>query len=404
MKRKIIAVLLVPALLCGCSQSEPGENLSLSEQTLDHLDIENENSYTPLNYQPQKALWFTMEDFRKALENKTEEEFVRDIAEEFEKIKDTGFNTVYVHVRAYNDAYYNSDIFPPAAGNNGDFDPLERVIEAAHCQNLSVHAWINPLRCQTEEQLKSLDSGYVIRKWYDDVSKRNDYICKVKDRWYLNPAHREVIDYIGDGVTEIVNNYQVDGVHIDDYFYPEKSEDFDKKAFSQSGQSDLSDWRRGNTDTMVKEIYDRVKSRDARLLFGISPQGNMTVDREDLYADVKKWASEDGFCDYIVPQLYYGFKNESMPFEETFYDWKEQTTAVPLVAGICTYKVGKTDKWAGTGKNEWVEDKEIPSRQIGLVLENGAGIAVYSYDTLFSEQNKSELEKITCELGDRQLS
>ena len=124
---------------------------------------------------------------------------------------------VYVHVRAYNDCCYESDIFPCAEYYNGNYDALEITLNEAHKLGLSVHAWLNPLRCQTDEQMKTLDTNFQIKKWYNDSKKNGTYIVKLEDRWYLNPAYNEVREYIASGAAEIVRNYDVDGIHIDDY-------------------------------------------------------------------------------------------------------------------------------------------------------------------------------------------
>lgn len=400
MKKKLSVIFFVLLILCGCSREiEVNDSLTLNEQTLEQLQLETvaeEEKYKPLNFAAQKAVWFTMEDFRKILSGKSEEKFTDDISALLTKIKDTGFNTVYVHVRPYNDAYYKSEIFPLSEALNGEFDPFEIVVEKAHEMNLSVHAWINPMRCQTTEDMESLDEKYKIKTWYDS-DMRGEFIAEVNGRWYLNPAYEEVQEYIADGVSELVQNYNVDGIHIDDYFYPTQDESFDKTAFEKSGATDLAGWRTENINHMVQTIYDTVKEENADILFGISPQGNIEINQSSLYADVVTWCSQSGYCDYIVPQLYYGFKNESKPFKETLLEWKNIVAGeeISLVAGICTYKIGSEDKWAGTGKNEWIEDKNIPSRQIEYALANECSVAIYSVESLFDEKNSEECRLIS---------
>ena len=392
--KKIILMLLTVLFLCSCGEKSSDETLSLSQQTPEQLGIvpDNKTHYIPLNHDTQKAVWFTMMDWEDILCNKTEEEFTANMTAMLEKIKDMGFNTLYLHVRAFSDAYYNSDLFPRGQFLTGDYDPLALTLPIAHSMGLSVHGWINPLRCGTDKDMDAMSDSFTVRNWYD--SKRDSYICKVGDRWYLNPAYNEVRELISRGAHEIAENYDIDGLNIDDYFYPTTAESFDSETFSQSGCTDLSEWRRSNTDLMVKGIYDAVKSVDEDILFGISPQGNMDTDMNILYADVHKWASEDGFCDYIAPQLYYGFKNETLPFVPTLSDWINECTAVKLVTGICTYKIGKEDKWAGSGIDEWINDTHIPSEEAKTVLDNGPGVAVYSVGSLFDENIEGEKEAL----------
>lgn len=407
MKKKFIWVIAMTLCLFGCSAEEnagTNESLVLNEQTIEQLQLENYNSTNeeaeslPVNYENQKSIWFTMMDYEKALKYQSKEEFTDYISSLTEKIKNSGFNTIYVHVRPYNNAYYKSEIFPCAENYPAGYDSFEIIIEKAHESGLSVHGWINPLRCQNKEEMEKLDDKYQIKKWYNEKS---DYISPVDGRYYLNPAYEEVREYISDGVTELVQNYSIDGIHIDDYFYPTKEESFDESVFEKSGENDLKEWRTENINLMVKGIYDTVKQQNEKLLFGISPQGNAEISINNLYADVKKWCSESGFCDYIAPQLYYGFKNESKPFEETLIEWKDMNTCddVKLVAGICVYKIGNEDKWAGSGKNEWIEDKNIPSRQIECVFENNCSVAVYSVGHLFEEKNSEECKLISDKLN-----
>ncbi len=130
-----------------------------------------------------------------------------------------------------------------------------------------------------------------------------------------------------------------------------------------------------------KKLYDTVKEKDERLLFGISPQGNIRADYETQYADVRKWGSESGFCDYIVPQIYYGFDNETMPFLTTLEEWLKLTdeSVVSLIIGLAAYKLGREDKWAGSSAElEWINDPDIINKQIDAVEASEAnGYAIY---------------------------
>lgn len=400
MKKKVVLIMTSLALLCACSESENisiNESLSLNEQTLQQLQLEEikyESDFIPINYENQKAIWFTMMDFEKALNGKSMEAFTDDISSVLENIKSMGFNTVYVHVRPYNDAYYKSEIFPPSKAMPETYDPLKIIIEKSHELNLSIHGWINPLRCQTETEVKELDEKYQVKKWQGESNE--DFISVFDGRYYLNPAYEQVREYISEGVLELIKNYDIDGVHIDDYFYPTTNEDFDKISFEKSSETDLKKWRTENINLMIKCIYDTIKSYNPDLIFGISPQGNVSIDKNNLYADVEKWCSESGYCDYIAPQLYYGFKNESLPFEDTFDQWSDMVSCdeVNLVTGICMYKIGNEDKWAGSGKSEWIDDENIPSRQIEYVFDKQSSVAIYSYDSLFNKKNEEEKDLI----------
>lgn len=411
MKRILSAfIALTTALLwTGCSVPSNENNslvsehssLGLQDNSLMPYEFLQEDAYETLNYDYQHAMWFAYMDYEKILKDKTEEEFTKAITERFAKAKSIGINTLYVQVRAFCDAYYKSDIFPKAASfdETQDFDPLDIMVKSAHSLQLSIHAWINPLRAQTDEEMQKLDSKFLIKQWYDDNTKKETLLGLVNGRWYLNPAYEEVRKFVADGTTEIVAKYQVDGIHIDDYFYPTTEETFDSSAFTETGnQQNLADWRRNNINSMVKEMYQSIKKINRNVLFGISPQGNINSNFNIQYADVAKWSSENGFCDYIVPQIYFGFKNENCPFESSLNDWNKLVTSnsVKLIIGLCTYKIGNEDKWAGTGKDEWITDNEIVSREVSLVKSNDSfnGIAIYSYGSTFEPENPDAEEKL----------
>lgn len=395
----LLAILAAcTVFLNGCSTAEELPDFSSKphlydyEQTLLQLGIDStENSddnfrFAPLNFSPQYAMWFTVNDYPDILLNKTEEEFTSCIRERFSNAKSLGINTVYVHARAFGDAYYKSELFSQGLfmSSEADFDPLDIMIKAAHEMELSIHAWINPMRCQSEVQMKEMSDSFTLKKWYSDNEKNGVYIVPVDGRYWLCPAYPEVRRFIAEGAAEIVRNYEVDGIHIDDYFYPTASSDFDSKAFAQSSASSLAEFRKEQCSLLVKEIYDAVKSENEDVLFGISPQGTLKGNNTQ-YADPEKWCSEDGYCDYIVPQIYFGLQNETAPFEETAALWKKLVTneKTQLIIGICTYKTGKEDIYAGSGSMEWIEDHGVSSKELEIVRDMNLGAALYSYNSTF---------------------
>lgn len=353
----------------------------------------NKSSYFPLNFDEQKAVWVSYIDLQSMLLGKSGEYFRKSISEAYAKIKELGCNTVYVHVRSFGDAYYKSELFPWTKGISGeiaaqpDFDPLEIMVSEAHGLGLSFHAWINPMRCETDENMAQMPDKYKIKQWYDDSEKYAEYLVKSDsdNHYWLNPAIEEVRNLIADGAGEIVKNYDVDGIHIDDYFYPTTDPDFDKKIYAQEGGGkDLSQWRKENVSLMVKGIHDSVKAVNGEVLFGVSPQGNMENNYEYMYADVKQWCGEDGYIDYIVPQIYFGFKNSAKPFESTAAEWSEAVTCkeVKLIIGLGVYKISQEDEfWQDTG----IIGRQIEASQ---KLENYGGFALYNYINLFAPDEK----------------
>lgn len=369
------------------------------------------NSYSALNFDEQKGFWITYLEYASILRGKSERSFKNSVSEYFDNISTLGFNTVYVQVRAFGDAYYDSELYPSGEqfdgtiGTANSFDALQVMIDCAHERGLSIHAWVNPMRLMTTSQLEKIDSCYPIKKWYDSGSCNGKYIVKSDGRWYLNPAYDEVTDLISAGITEIVSQYKVDGIQIDDYFYPTSDKSFDMEAYSENGNGmSLSEWRISNVNKMVKKLCKAVHSANSTAVFGISPQGSVDNNYSQLYADVRTWCSESGYCDYILPQVYFGFDSAALPFADVAAQWNSmvKNDGVQLVIGLAAYKIGAEDSWAGGGKREWINNSDIISRQMALAktMKNYGGVAIYRYDSLFnpesavSAQVSKELENI----------
>ncbi len=360
--------------------AEVSESMPASEN---YYPVQN---YYTLNFDRQKAMWISYLEYDRIMKGASEEEFKTALGQCFDNIAALGCNTVYFQVRAYGDAYYSSKLFPRADRSSTDYDPLEIAVKEAHDRGLSIHAWINPMRLMTDNDMKKVSSDYIIRKWYNDENARGKYIVNSSGRWYLSPAYDETVDLICQGISEILSGYNVDGIQIDDYFYPTTDSSFDEAAFAASGTSlSLEDWRREKVTAMIKKMYSTVHSVNPTAVFGISPQGNAASDYNTLYADVYRWVSEEGCCDYICPQIYYGFDNSSLPYAETVNMWKNMITRsdIDLVVGLAAYKSGLEDKYAGDGKYEWQENTDILARQRKLTDSLGAGYAFFRYDSLF---------------------
>ena len=316
------------------------------------------------------------------------------------EMKADNLNTMVVHVRPFCDALYPSRYYPwshiltGAQGKNPGYDPLAYIIEKAHAEDIAVHAWLNPYRISTDSTPSELcDSHPYVR----DTSLG----VVVDGETYLNPASEDAINLIVDGAAEIAENYDVDGIQFDDYFYPpylDSSEDgdFDQKDYeAYASQTDsplsLDDFRRNNVSRMVKAVYEAVHQAKPDILFGISPQGNLD-NNAALYADVETWCAEEGYIDYICPQLYYSIDNPSLGYEDGLNDWLKlkRHDQLKLYAGVPAYKAG-TDADEGT----WLDNSDILKTELEIAREKGAdGFMLYSFDSLHSEEGKKEIENV----------
>lgn len=352
-----------------------------------------------VKYDDIRAVWLSYIDLAPMLTGKTQQQFAEAFDTACKRISDLGCNTIFVHIRPFGDAVYESDFYPSSkyitgnAGEKGAFDPLDIMIEKAHAYNLSIHGWINPLRLESEDSFSGYDSKYLTKQWYDS---NNGYVGSVegdKHLW-LNPGYSEVRKLIADGAAEIARKYDIDGIHYDDYFYPTTDESFDKACFAQNGKDKtLSIWRLENITDMVKGIYDAVKAVNSELVVGVSPQGNLDNNYRYMYADVKKWGSEKGYVDYICPQIYFGYNNPVKPFASTLNEWEKVVTEphVSLCIGLAVYKIEGTE-------SEFVDTNGIISKQIADIYASKRckGFSLYAYNNLFSdsERAKNELESI----------
>lgn len=370
-------ICLLAVFLMGCTPGTGritpgmGMRLELQEQTAEQLHLPVQQSGSPV-----VAAWLTAVSLSDMLKGATEAAYRAAVHQELTWLCENGFTDVFVQVRSNGDAYYRSRVYPRAASWSQDFDPFQVFLEENQQVGLQVHAWINPYRCQTAGQMLKIPDTYPTRMW---AQEQAESIVQVSGRWYLNPADEHAQALICTGAQELLDGYDIAGLHIDDYFYPTTEPELDAAAFAASRSEDLTAWRTEQVNTLVAALYAQAHAADR--IFSISPRGDPAASAQLLYADPETWCSQSGYCDWILPQLYYGFDNETCGFAEMLALWQGmvQTDGVRLIPGICTYKVGRADDWAGTGRMEWLTEQEIPARQAAAVLETGLnGVAVYS--------------------------
>lgn len=309
------------------------------------------------------------------------------ITEYLRALRDLGINTVFVHVSAFGESIYPSVYYPSLPAANGH-DGMQIFTDTCRALGLSLHAWINPLRLQTDEYMKEQTGDATLTTWYRDDALRTETLSEWDGRWYLNPAAESTGKLLKGVITELIAGYHPDGIHIDDYFYPTTETAWDAKDFAASGADDLAAWRREQITALMRTMYAAVHAADENTVFSVSPQGNFEENYETLFADVPLWASSGDCCDLIIPQLYYGYQNESHPFAETLTEWSTLPRAenVSVAAGLAVYKVGQKDPYAGRGAGEWLTDTGLPARQAAdVLLTSGlSGAALYHSDALIS--------------------
>ncbi|MDU1567707.1 MULTISPECIES: family 10 glycosylhydrolase [Clostridium] len=270
-----------------------------------------------------------------------------------EDIKSLGLNTVIVQVRPKGDALYKSNINPwsevltGTQGKDPGYDPLTFITEEAHKRGIKVHAWLNPYRVTT--------SGTDANVLSENHFARQNPQTLITDgkALYYNPGLPEVRQHIIDTVDEIVRNYNVDGIHFDDYFYPGNNVN-DSDAYSKYGNGmDIGDFRRSSVNELVKAIYNKVKSINSNVEFGISPRGiwkNNSSDPTgsdtrgaqsyyDIYGDTRTWIKNE-WLDYVAPQVYWEIGNSAADYSKLIPWWSNEVngTNVKLYIGHAVYK------------------------------------------------------------------
>lgn len=331
-----------------------------------------------------------------------------------------GLNAVFLQVRPDGDAMYPSQYFPWSKfasgkqGKNPGYDPLAYAVQAAHQRGLQLHAWINPYRITGYlNRYSDLCASNLAIAWAKDGDSSNDrWVLCQNGEYYYNPAIPQVRQLIIDGVKEIVTNYGVDGIHFDDYFYPNLDDSkaetwFDYPEYQASGTSlSVAAWRRNNVNELVRGVYSAVKSIRPQALFGISPEGYLRNLRKDTrqFTDVDAWMTQSGYVDYLMPQIYWGFEAKQngqaagYAFANCLNEWVtlKKKGNVKLYVGLALYKTG-TDAVDGNEVPEWQRYHDIMKREVqaGRATGQVSGYCFYDLSSLTRAAAAEEVANVT---------
>ena len=270
---------------------------------------------------------------------------------QLDELQKDGANAIIFQVRPECDALYNSSIEPWSRFLTGEqgkapspyWDPLQWMIEQCHKRGMELHAWINPYRAKTK-------TTHVLSPKHI-AHKRRDLVFEYDGQYILNPAYDENRQYICHVVGDILRRYDVDGLHIDDYFYPYPAAGCtipDEQLYRRNpgGHSNIGDWRRYNVNLFMKEMHDTIRAVKPWVKFGVSPFGiyrNKKSDPngsdtrglqnyDDLYADVLLWIN-NGWVDYCVPQIYWQIGHPTADYKTLIQWWDRNASARPLYIG-----------------------------------------------------------------------
>ncbi len=328
-------------------------------------------------------------------------------------------NAVFFHVRMFSDAMYNSEYYPWSKycsgkiGKSPGFDPLAIAIDEAHKRGLEIHAWINPYRITKDSTSASaLAKDSYAYRWKTSKSKKlRRNVLSYGNQLYFNPSRPAVRRLIVNGAKEIVKNYDVDGIHFDDYFYPNLGASYRKnfdapeyRAYRKRCEknnehpSGIAAWRRGNVSKLVSQVYSSVKKIDDGCAFGISPAGNMKnlYLKTAYYCDVKKWMNRKGYVDYICPQIYWSFENAALPYKKALNRWTDapRRSGVKLFVGLAAYRAGISAKEARSIRDTgWAKSSTVLKREIAYARKAGAGgFVFFDYSDLNRQSARKEIK------------
>lgn len=338
---------------------------------------------------PIKGVWFSYNEIDKML---LSGEFKSEFVLAADNCLKLGITDVFVHLIPFCDSYYPSEIYPlRQSAQNADFDIVEYIIEICHQRNIRVHGWINPYRVRTaDEDLSKLPTDSPAN------TLPKDAIC-FYNGIYLNPSSEESVKLIGLGIKEILDSYDIDGIHFDDYFYPTADPEFDKASYEEylrNNQSalDLSEWRRVNVDMLVSSSKRLIKGERQEVIFSISPAASISNNYTNLSADIKGWV-ENGYVDWIMPQLYFGFNypDEDFCFDNLLNEWKGVTdkSKIKLIIGLASYKVGTDTEYEA----EEFRCGDLLKKQTEISFKNADGCCYFSYSSLFGENSLQAKER-----------
>lgn len=307
-----------------------------------------------------------------------------------------GFNAVIVQVRAAADAFYPSAYEPWSrylTGKQGQppfpkYDPLEFMIRECHKRNMEFHAWFNPYRALTSSSNNPNPPDHATRQ-------HPDWVIHYGGKSYFDPGNPAAREYILKVILDVVSRYDIDAVHIDDYFYPYKipgksfNDNSSYKKYNAEGM-DLGNWRRNNVNLFVSQLNQNIKKEKAWVKFGVSPFGiwrnasqdprgsstNGTSCYDDLYSDVKLWMDQK-WMDYVAPQLYWEHGHRLAAYDVLLPWWVDNSKDCQLYIGLGLYRM------TGSPKDPWTDSEEILKQIRAARKQKVEGLIFFSMSNFY---------------------
>ena len=289
-----------------------------------------------------------------------------------DSLQSLGVNAMISQARPTADALHYSELAPVSlwlTGKTGSwgvqmpYDPLAFVLREAHARDMEVHVWINPYRLTLKDYPLPEATAHILKAC----------AFQYNNQWYLDPGKEDTQAWICMVVSDIVSRYDIDAIHMDDYFYPYpvKGHSIPDRATYEAhprGFSNINDWRRDNVNTIIRELHTVIKSLKPEVQFGISPFGVYRNDStlgiqagmtnyDDLYADIVLWMKE-GWIDYVVPQLYWEIGRKGVDYATLARWWADNSHGCRLYIGIAPYRL-LNQPTAKQKSSAWATGNEI---------------------------------------------
>lgn len=346
----VLTILILTGLFGGIFQSKNGQVVAMSKE--------------------MRGIWVSVFDFPQiGLNASTESQFLKNAGNFLNDAAKNGVNTIFLHVRAFDDAIYPSKVFRRNQYVSSSYDPLKLMIQEVHKRGMELHAWMNPYR---------LDYDY-----------------------YLDPSKDSSTERIKQAVSEVLT-YDVDGIHFDDYFYHAGKgyKDVSGKVTLTNEQAPSAEMKRTYVNNMVRSVYETVKAKKQSVLFGISPQGSTENCRQGG-ADIDRWISQKGYVDYLMPQIYWsdqwGSGGTRAMFSERIREWKSLNQGrLPLYTGLALYRAGTSI----SDDSGWLKKSTNLKEQVQILRDNGfSGYSLFSAQDLYRSGAQTELAGLRSLLG-----
>lgn len=327
-----------------------------------------------INAQPKyefRGVWIaTVDNIDWPPRSSTTEQQKADFIRQLELHKKNGMNAIIAQVRPAADAFYPSALEPWSqwlTGVQGQppspyYDPLQFMIDECHKRGMELHAWLNPYRANFNINTSSIAANHITRT-------NPGWFLTYGDKKYFDPGNKEAQQFVVKVVRDIVKRYNIDAIHMDDYFYPYRipGKEFPDESSYRNSRSSLKkdDWRRSNVDSIIKALSIAIKQEKKSCRFGVSPFGvwrNKKDDPEgsdskagqtnydDLYADIILWMKK-GWVDYVTPQLYLEIGHDKMAYEKMLDWWSRHSYGKHIYIGHGIYRAGgKEAGWNNPGQ------------------------------------------------------